>query len=107
MTRARLILVFATVILAGLAALLPSASAQTTHDSPTNLAAAPGPEPGEVTLTWTPPAGAMLQWVWSLEFNGTDYRWHQAAGDAGALVVDGLDAGQPHRFLVAAVFPAG
>ena len=85
----------------------PAPPPQTPLASPTNLSAASGPNPGEVTLNWTPAAGAVLNWVWSMKLDGTDYRWHQAAAGAGSLIITGLDAGEPHQFLVIAIFAPG
>ena len=87
-------------LLIGALGLSPASPSLQTPGSPTGLAVIPG----DVTLTWTPAAGAILQWVWSMKLDGTDYQWHQAAGDAGSLVIAGLDAGEPHQFLVIAVF---
>ena len=107
MTWYRIAPVIAVVILAALVAWLPAtAMAQTPAAAgPSNLTAVSGPEPGEVTLSWTPATGAVLNWIWSMKLNGTDYRWHLADGDAGSLVVGGLDAGDPHQFIVIAIYP--
>ena len=93
------------LVAAGMLAWAQPAATLQTPGSPTNLAAAPGPNPGEVTLTWNPAAGTELHWVWSMKLDGTDYRWHQAPGDADSLVVTDLDAGEPYQFLLLAIFP--
>ena len=84
----------------------PAATLQTPAvTGPSNLTAVSGPEPGEVTLTWNPATGAVVNWVWSMRLDGMDYRWSQADGDAGSLVIGGLDAGDPYRFMVIAIYP--
>ena len=52
--------------------------------NPTNLAAAPGSQAGEVTLRWTAAANATVQWVYLVKPDGTDGRYwpHALAGDA-------------------------
>ena len=80
-----------------LAAILPLGN-------PTNLAAAPGSQSGEVALSWSPAANATVQWVYLVKPDGTDGRYwpHAQAGDTATLTVTGLDAGETYYFLVIA-----
>ncbi|MYC33395.1 MAG: hypothetical protein F4X64_09490 [Chloroflexi bacterium] len=82
----------------------PSASIQTPEasDDPADLAAASGPGVGEVTLTWTPAANASAHWVWSVQPDGQDSRWHEAEGADSAVIRD-LEPGQEYWFIVIAV----
>ena len=72
--------------------------------NPTNLAAAPGSQAGEVTLRWTAAANATVQWVYLVKPDGTDGRYwpHALAGDADGVTITGLDAGETYLFLVIA-----
>ncbi len=71
---------------------------------PTGLTAFTGPEAGQVTLTWTPTAGAALHLVWSASPDGTGSQWHDA--DAGSAVISGLEAGLEYSFAVIAGYAA-
>ena len=81
-----------------------SAGALSPLGNPTNLAAAPGSQSGEVALSWSPAANATVQWVYLVKPDGTDGRYwpHALAGDAATLTVTGLDAGETYLFLVIA-----
>ena len=81
-----------------------SAGALSPLGNPTNLAAAPGSQSGEVALRWSPAANATVQWVYLVKPDGTDGRYwpHALAGDAATLTVTGLDAGETYLFLVIA-----
>ena len=81
-----------------------SAGALSPLGNPTNLAAAPGSQSGEVALSWSPAANATVQWVYLVKPDGTDGRYwpHALAGDAATLAVTGLDAGETYLFLVIA-----
>ena len=83
---------------------MPPAAAALPLGNPTNLAAAPGSQAGEVTLRWTAAANATVQWVYLVKPDGTDGRYwpHALAGDAATLTVTGLDAGETYYFLVIA-----
>ena len=88
-------LLAAVIFLAVLSVVPATAQAQAGPlGNPTALTATPGPGVGEVTLAWTPAANATRHLVWSLRYDGGDSGWHEAAGDAATLVIDGLDAGQ-------------
>ena len=78
----------------------PGPLPQNAPDHPTGLTAISGPGIGEVTLTWTPAAGATAHWVWSVQYDGTDSQWHRV-GDAHA-VINGLEAGVEYSFAVIA-----
>ena len=98
----------AVVLLAVLAGVPATAGAQTEPGllgNPAGLTAASGPGVGEVTLAWTPAANAATQSVWSVRADGTGSRWHNAAGDAATLAIDGLEAGQDYWFIVIANQP--
>ena len=65
--------------------------------------AASGPNPGEVSLRWTPGAGADVHWVWSVRSDGTESRWHQAYDD-GSITIDGLEIGVEYAFAVISAY---
>ena len=71
-------------------------------DAAGGLTAAPGPNPGEVSLRWTPAAPAVAHWVWSVRADGTDSRWHYV--DAGAATIDGLEIGVAYNFAVISAY---
>ena len=103
----------AVVLLAVLAGVPATAGAQGGPlGNPAGLTATPGPGVGAVTLAWTPAPNAAAQAVWSVRAAGSGSRWHNAAGDAVTLAIDGLEAtggdsagwrigrgdyGQPHQ----------
>ena len=71
-------------------------------DANGGLTAAPGPNPGEVSLRWTPAANAVAHWVWSVRADGTDSRWHVA--DAGSATIGGLEIGVAYNFAVISAY---
>ena len=83
---------------------MPPLAAALPLGNPTNLAAAPGSQAGEVTLSWSPAANATVQWVYLVKADGTDGRYwpHALAGDADGVTITGLDAGEIYWFLVIA-----
>ena len=97
----------ATVIFLAILAVVPAtAQAQAGPlGNPTALTATPGPGVGEVTLSWMPAVNATRHLVWSLRYDGGDSGWHEAAGNAAALTVSDLDAGQDYWFIVIANQP--
>lgn len=72
-------------------------------DADGGLTAASGPNPGEVSLRWTPNAGADVHWVWSVRSDGTQSRWHQAYGD-GSITIAGLEIGVEYAFAVISAY---
>ncbi len=100
-------------VLAALAVVPATAEAQAGPlGNPAGLTVEPGPGVGAVTLAWTPAPNAAAQAVWSVRADGSGSRWHNAAGDANTLAIDGLEAtggdsagwrigrgdyGQPHQ----------
>ena len=84
----------AVVLLAALAVAPETVAAQSGPlGSPAGLTAMPGPGVGAVTLAWTPAPNAAAQAVWSVRADGSGSQWHNAAGDANTLAIDGLEAG--------------
>ena len=74
--------------------------------NPTELEAAPGPDLGEVEMTWIAATAATAHWVWSekkwvwseKKEDGADGKWNR--GQAGSAVIGGLEAGQTYWFVV-------
>ena len=90
----------AVVLLAALAVAPTTAGAQGGPlGSPAGLTATSGPGVSEVTLAWTPAANAAAQSVWPVRADGSGSRWHNAAGDANTLAIDGLEAGGDYWFV--------
>ena len=71
-------------------------------DAAGGLTAAPGPNPGEVSLRWTPAGDAVVHWVWSVRADGTESRWHYVA--AGSAVIGGLAVGVEYNFAVISAY---
>ena len=91
----------AMVLLAVLAIIAPAtAEAQAEPlGNPAGLTVAPGPGVGAVTLAWTPAPNAAAQSVWSARADGSGSRWHNAAGHAATLAIDGLEVGGDYRVI--------
>ena len=73
-------------------------------DAAGGLTAAPGPNPGEVSLRWTPGAGADVHWIWSVRSDGTESRLHQAYDGDGSITIDGLEIGVEYAFAVISAY---
>ena len=69
----------------------------------TNLTAAPGPNAGEVTLTWTPGARATVHRIVLKKEGGKWWLWSsRPAGNAIQTTITGLDPGHRYYFSVRA-----
>ena len=82
----------------------PGPTAPGAPAGPTGLTAVPGPDAGQVSLSWTPVADAALRLVWSARPDGTSSRWHDAG--SGSAVISGLEAGLEYSFVVIAGYAA-
>ena len=69
--------------------------------TPTNLTATPGPNPGEVTLSWRSDTHAPAYYVaWGKEDGGWELK--TIPGDASGYTITNLEPGQKYDFTVAA-----
>ena len=71
--------------------------------TPTNLTATPGPNPGEVTLSWRSDAHAPAYVVFWQKEDGDGWYSVTIPGDASGYTMTNLEPGQEYLFAVAAI----